>query len=90
MSQFPGVTRKTVLGYSTDEKVTFNFFNMVYSWMAVGLAVTAVVAWTTSHSAAMMQFIYGSGRGMLIVFSLAAFGIAFAAGVLISRLLRSR
>jgi hypothetical protein len=76
MSQYP-YARKVELGYSTDEKVVFNFFNTVYAWMAVGLAVTAVTAWYTSHSPAIMSLIYGS-RFMLIACSLGAFAIAMS------------
>ena len=50
MSQFP-YARNKVIDYGTDEKVQFNFFNAVYAWMAVGLAVTAVVAWWGSTNA---------------------------------------
>ena len=38
MSQFP-YAKKVELDYATDEKVVFNFFNTVYAWMAVGIAV---------------------------------------------------
>ena len=78
MSQYPqGVTLKEkVLSYGTDEKVTFNFFNVVYAWMAVGLAVTGVVAWLGSTSQAFMQTVYGS-RGGYVMIGLAAFAIAW-------------
>lgn len=35
------------------------FLNAVYSFMAMGLGITAVVAWFTAHSEAMLQIIYG-------------------------------
>lgn len=38
------------LGYATDNTHVFNFFNAVYAWMAVGLAVTAGVAWLVAQS----------------------------------------
>jgi FtsH-binding integral membrane protein len=44
MSQFPQ-SRRIPIDYATDSGVTFSFFNTVYAWMSVGLAVTAAVAW---------------------------------------------
>jgi hypothetical protein len=37
------------------------FFNAVYSWMAAGLALTAVVAWWTSTRPDIMHQVYHSG-----------------------------
>ncbi len=74
MSQFPNV-RSRVLNYSTDDKVAFNFFNAVYSWMAVGLALTAVVAYAASQSQAIIQMMYGS-RIMVIACALGMMAIA--------------
>ncbi len=66
MSQFPGIgTQRKVLDYSTDEKVMFNFFNTVYAWMAVGLAVTAVVAWWGSTQTAVLNLVYGNSFGYI-------------------------
>ncbi len=64
------------LEYATDNKAIFNFFNAVYAWMAVGLAVTAVVAWFVSQSPAMLQFINGS-PGMVVALLLGAFALAW-------------
>ena len=53
MSMYPsaGAGRRPVeLGYATDEKVVFNFFNVVYAWMAVGLAVTAAVGYGAAQA----------------------------------------
>lgn len=36
------------------------FVQSVYNWMAVGLALTAVVAYFTAHSETMMRFIFGN------------------------------
>src|SRR4051812_5209678 len=62
------------LSYGTDEKVVFNFFNAVYAWMCVGLAVTAAVAFVFSQSPTLLHTIYGSRLGYT-VFGLAAFAI---------------
>ena len=58
-----------------DSLTVGQFFNMVYAWMCVGLALTAVVGWYVSHSA-IGPMIYSS-RGGIIVVALAAFGIAW-------------
>ena len=70
-------TRAYELEYGTDDKVVFSFFNTVYAWMAVGLAVTATVAYLVSQSPAAIGIIYGS-RGALAAGGLAAFAIAWA------------
>lgn len=75
MSQYP-YARKVELDYATDEKVVFNFFNQVYAWMAVGLAVTAVVAYAISLSPAVMSAIYGNRMGYILI-GLGAFAIAW-------------
>jgi uncharacterized protein len=75
MSQFPGVEyRDRVLGYGTDDKAVFNFFNAVYAWMAVGLAVTAAVSWYAAQS----SFMLTGGRGIAVAFLLGAALLAFA------------
>ena len=76
MSMHPQ-TRAYELEYRTDDKVVFNFFNTVYAWMAVGLGVTATVAYLVSQSDAALRIIYG-GKGALVVGGLAAFAIAWA------------
>src|SRR3954453_21644102 len=71
MTMYPDQSRTTrplKLAYGTDNKVVFNFFNAVYAWMAVGLAVTAAAAWFVSQS----QLVYMTGGR--------AFGVAFLLG----------
>ena len=41
--------------------------NGVYAWMAAGLGVSALVAYGLSHSPAAIQFLYGSGFGMIVL-----------------------
>ena len=78
MTMYPqNEARRYELGYATDERSVFNFFNTVYAWMAVGLALTAVVAWLVSQNQSLLQLIYGSGKGMMLVFVLGAFAIAW-------------
>jgi hypothetical protein len=53
------------------------FFNTVYAWMAVGLAVTAAVAWFVSQSQVGLQMVYGGGKGMLVAILLGMFAISW-------------
>jgi FtsH-binding integral membrane protein len=66
MDQFTR-TRPLGLEYGTDDKVVFNFFNAVYAWMCVGLAVTAVVAFAFSQSPTLLSAVYGSRLGYLVI-----------------------
>lgn len=74
MSQFPD-SRPIPLDYGTDEKSVFNFFNAVYAWMAVGLAVTAAVAFAVANTPAVFKVIY-SGPIAVTAMMLGAFVIA--------------
>ncbi len=75
MSMYPDA-RRVELDYGTDNRAIAGFFNAVYAWMAVGLAVTALVAWFVARSPELLKIIY-SGRGMVLVMALGAFGIAW-------------
>lgn len=78
MSMFPeSQTRRIELEYGTDDKAIFNFFNAVYAWMAVGLAVTAVVGLLISQSQTALQVIYGT-KGMPLIIMAGAFGLSYA------------
>jgi hypothetical protein len=65
------------LEYARDDKSTYKFFNVVYAWMAVGLAVTAGVAWFVSQSAVGLQIVYGGGKGAAVAILLGMFAIAW-------------
>jgi FtsH-binding integral membrane protein len=74
MSNFPQ-SRPWALDYGTDNKVVFNFFNAVYAWMAVGLAVTAAVSYFVSQT----NLVYATGgRAFAVIFMLGAAVLAFA------------
>ena len=47
----------------------------VHAWMAGGLLLTAFTAWITSHSDAMLELLYGGGKGPLIVLFLVQLGL---------------
>ena len=78
-NQFGGAFGRagTQLDYEsqTDSLTVGQFFNMVYAWMCVGLALTAVVGWYVAHSS-IAPMIYSS-RGGIVVIALAAFAIAW-------------
>ena len=76
MSMYPQ-SRPYELEYGTDEKVVFNFFNAVYAWMAVGLGVTATVAYLCARSPAALSFIYAN-KFVVVASGLIAFAIAWA------------
>jgi FtsH-binding integral membrane protein len=66
-----------MLGYeSREDSITVaQFFNTVYAWMCVGLALTAVVGWYVAHSQ-MLNMVYGS-KGAYTAIGLGAFAIAW-------------
>ncbi|MBC7784456.1 MAG: Bax inhibitor-1/YccA family protein [Burkholderiales bacterium] len=80
MSMFPqsGV-RPVELEYGADNRVVFNFFNAVYGWMAVALAVTAAVAYLVSQTPSVMSALYGSGSFGIIALFLGAWALAYGA-----------
>jgi FtsH-binding integral membrane protein len=55
-------------GTDADQGVVVRFFNAVYAWMAVGLALTGVVGWLVyTHPAAMSSFMTrGASLGIFI------------------------
>ena len=78
MNPQSGLRKPWELEYARDDRAMSKFFNVVYAWMAVGLAVTASVGYFASQSAVMRQMMYGGGRGMIVVFALGMFAIAMA------------
>ncbi|MDB5321995.1 MAG: ybhL [Phycisphaerales bacterium] len=77
MSMFPqpGAQKSWELEYGADDRSVSKFFNVVYAWMAVGLAVTAAVAWYVSHTPSLMKMFFGNPM-VAIACALGAFGIA--------------
>src|SRR3954447_9021743 len=74
----PGTRKPFELDYATSDKTMSKFFNVVYAWMAVGLAITAAVAYFVSQSDTGLRIVYGGGKGMIVVIALGMFGIAMA------------
>ena len=79
MTMYPqSDARRHELEYSSvGDRSVFNFFNAVYAWMAVGLGVTATVAWWVSQSESMLRLVHGNGKGMTVALLLGAFAIAW-------------
>jgi FtsH-binding integral membrane protein len=78
MSMYPqsGSQKPWELEYARDDKSLSKFFNVVYAWMAVGLAVTAAVSYFVSSQPAIQNALQSMGRGSTIVIFLAMFLIA--------------
>ncbi len=66
---FPN-SRPAALGYATDDRAVFNFFNAVYAWMCVGLAVTATTAWIVAEYFPAAQL--AMSRGWIFLFLIAS------------------
>lgn len=70
MSMFPNeqaARRPVELEYGATDRSVFSFFNQVYAWMAVGLAVTACVGMLFAKSPALLQAVYGSKFGYMAI-----------------------
>lgn len=55
------------------ENAVFNFFNAVYAWMCVGLAVTAVTGWAVSQNRAMVLAFNQGGLALIFLVGLVLF-----------------
>src|SRR5687767_15278097 len=87
MSMYPNarVRRPVELEYARDNRAVVNFFNTVYAWMAVGLALTAAIAWFVSQSPQAVAMLHGS-RGVFFVVLFAAVGISWYAQAQVGRI----
>jgi FtsH-binding integral membrane protein len=76
--------RPLPLEYGTDTRsgAVVRFFNAVYAWMAVGLAVTASVAWVVSSHWSSFAAVFSSGAVLVI------FLLELALVIVISRAIR--
>jgi FtsH-binding integral membrane protein len=61
------------------EGVIASFFNAVYAWMAVGLAVTGIVAWLVSQNTSMMMALHGSGMTIVLLLGLVVLSFVIGA-----------
>lgn len=85
MSQFSQSTNIELEYGTTRESAIFSFFNTVYAWMAVGLALTAAVGYYVANSS-LINAIARLGNGGYVAIALGAFGIAWVVQSQIERL----
>jgi uncharacterized protein len=79
MSRFPNPSSPHQLDYGfsdTGDKVVVRFFHQVYLWMALGIALTAVVAYAAHLSPAAMNLVYGNTFGYIAI-TLGAFAVSW-------------
>jgi FtsH-binding integral membrane protein len=72
-----GARKPWELEYARDDKSMSKFFNVVYAWMAVGLAVTASVAFVVSQNISILRGIFAGGPAVAIVILLGMFALAW-------------
>ncbi|MBQ7263365.1 MAG: Bax inhibitor-1/YccA family protein [Synergistaceae bacterium] len=65
MSEY--LVRETALPYQDRTEQVNSLFRKVYQWMALGLILTAVMAYVVASSRTMLGMLYGSGAGVAIV-----------------------
>jgi FtsH-binding integral membrane protein len=75
---------ETVLKQRTGVLVN-EYVRSVYNWMALGLALTGVVAWYTANSASLLPLIYGNSV-IFIVLIVAQLALVFAISGWINRM----
>ncbi len=74
-----------VAGGRVSARSSSGFLQAVFSWMALGLALTGVVAWMTANSTSMIEAIFGN-RLLFYGLILGEFGLAIALSSAIDRL----
>lgn len=80
MSMYPGSQARPIeLEYGTDNRAVFNFFNAVYAWMAVALAVTAAVGYTVAQTGLMVGLVRNGGAFVIVALMLGAWAVAWGA-----------
>ena len=89
MSQFPhpfsaAGPRNAAYGSSAERTAIVSFLNLVYAWMAAGLALTALVAWFTSTRQDVMGWVFAPG--VWIVLLLVELGLIVAVSAAVDRL----
>jgi uncharacterized protein len=78
MSMYPSNANRTPLEYSSLSEVSMvRFFNQVYAWMSVGLAVTAVVGYACSKVPAILMLF--TNQFVVIAAALGLFALAWVA-----------
>src|SRR5438045_5120813 len=73
-----------VMDYGQTSSAVARFMNNVYSWMAAGLALTAVVAWWISTQGQYLRTIFNPGT--LIVLFLVEIGLVMAISYAVNKI----
>jgi FtsH-binding integral membrane protein len=68
-----GARKPWELDYANNDKTMSKFFNVVYAWMAVGLALTAGISWFVAPH---LPTLVGRNPALFIVCGIAAFVIS--------------
>ena len=77
MSMYPDQVRSNPLSYSSEREFPMaRFFNQVYAWMCVGLAVTGLVAYVGSQTPALWPIL--ANKGVMVAAALGLFGLSMA------------
>lgn len=77
MSMYPDQVRSRPLDYSSEREFPlFKFFNQVYAWMCVGLAVTGLVAFVGSQTPAIWPIL--ASKGVMVAAALGLFALSMA------------
>jgi FtsH-binding integral membrane protein len=69
------MNREYAQTFTQSQVMSRNLMRNVYIWMALGLAITATVAWGTSQNAALMNAVFGGGGFMVLL--LVEIGLVF-------------
>jgi FtsH-binding integral membrane protein len=75
---------ETVLKQRTQVLVN-DYVRAVYNWMALGLALTGIVAWYTANSDSLLRLIYGNSA-IFIILIVAQLALVFSISGLINRM----
>lgn len=73
------------IGRVTSLGLTIVFFRRIYNWMGAGLGLTALVAYATASSPAMLQLVFGN-RLVFYGLILGEFGLVIALSAAINKL----
>lgn len=82
MDQNGFANRPRPLAYATDSTgVVVRFMNAVYAWMCVGLGMTALVAWVTSHNDALLNLVLRPGPMLILILAELGLVLLISAGI---------
>ncbi len=80
--------RPKVQAYQHEEALVNSFVQSVYNWMAVGLALTGIVAYMVASSETMLQLIFGNPMVLVVLF-IAELGLVFTLSARVGKMAAS-